>query len=84
MLMRIITRHEEGRNSFHFVLVAEVGRMNQRRQHVIQYRREENRVLREQLGGRGFRFNILRIRGWAGNLIDRLSLRSCGKFVRAW
>ena len=31
--------------------------MNQRQLHVIDYLREENRVLREQLGGRRLRFN---------------------------
>jgi hypothetical protein len=31
--------------------------MNQRQQQIIDYRREENRVLREQLGGRRVRFN---------------------------
>jgi hypothetical protein len=31
--------------------------MNQRQQNVIEYLREENRVLREQLGDRRLRFN---------------------------
>jgi len=37
------------------VLLAMVGWMNQRQQRMIDYLREENRVLREQLGGRRLR-----------------------------
>ncbi len=40
-----------------FVVVAVAGWMNQHQQHVIEYLVEENRVLREQLGGRRLRFN---------------------------
>src|SRR5215831_9945649 len=39
-----------------FVLMAVAGWMNQRQLQVIDYLREENRVLREQLGGRRLRF----------------------------
>lgn len=39
-------------DSFQFVLVAVGGWMNQRQQQTIEYLREENRVLREQLGDR--------------------------------
>lgn len=42
---------------FRFVLIAVAGWMNQRQLHVIDCLREENRVLREQLGGRRVRFN---------------------------
>ena len=42
---------------FRFVLIAVAGWMNQRQLHIIDYLREENRVLREQLGGRRLRFN---------------------------
>src|SRR5438874_12855466 len=42
---------------FQFVLVAVAGWMNQRHQQTIEYLREENRVLREQLGDRRVRFN---------------------------
>jgi putative transposase len=42
---------------FQFVLVVVAGWMNQRQQQTIEYLREENRVLREQLGDRGVRFN---------------------------
>src|SRR3954447_13757443 len=42
---------------FQFLLVSVAGWMNQRQQSVIEYLREENRVLREQLGDRRLRFN---------------------------
>ena len=42
---------------FQFVLVAVAGWMNQRQEQTIEYLREENRVLREQLGDRRVRFN---------------------------
>ena len=42
---------------FRFVLVAVAGWMNQRQLQAIDYLREENRVLREQLGGRRLRLN---------------------------
>ena len=41
---------------FRFVLLTMAGWMNQRQQQVIEYLREENRVLREQLGDRRLRF----------------------------
>src|ERR671927_1233258 len=40
---------------FQFVLIAVAGWMNQRQLQVIEYLREENRVLREQLGERRLR-----------------------------
>lgn len=40
-----------------FILMAIAGWMNQRQQQMIEYLREENRVLREQLGNRRLRFN---------------------------
>src|SRR6266852_6055961 len=42
---------------FRFVLIAVAGWMNQHQLHIIDYLREENRVLREQLGGRRVRLN---------------------------
>ena len=42
---------------FRFVLIALAGWMNQRQLHIIDYLREENRVLREQLGDRRLRLN---------------------------
>jgi putative transposase len=43
-------------NPFQFVVIVLAGWMNQRQQYVIEYLREENRVLREQLGERRLRF----------------------------
>ena len=43
-------------NPFQFVVIVLAGWMNQRQQNVIEYLREENRVLREQLGDRRLRF----------------------------
>src|SRR6476646_2971926 len=42
---------------FRFVLIAVAGWMNQRQLEIIDYLREENRVLREQLGGRRVQLN---------------------------
>ena len=42
---------------FRFVVIAVSGWMNQRQLQVIDYLREENRVLREQLGGRRLRLD---------------------------
>jgi phage-related protein len=42
---------------FRFVLIAVAGWMNEQQQMAIDYLREENRVLREQLGDRRLRLN---------------------------
>src|SRR6187455_238436 len=42
---------------FRFLLIAVAGWMNQHQLLAIDYLREENRILREQLGGRRLRFN---------------------------
>jgi putative transposase len=42
---------------FRFVLIAVAGWMNKRQLQIIDYLREENRVLREQLGGRRLQLN---------------------------
>jgi hypothetical protein len=42
---------------FRFLLIVVAGWMNQRQQFAIDYLREENRMLREQLGHRRLRFN---------------------------
>jgi hypothetical protein len=42
---------------FRFLLMAVAGWMNQQQLELIDYLREENRVLREQLGQRRLRFN---------------------------
>jgi hypothetical protein len=40
---------------FRFLLISVAGWMNQRQQHAIEYLREENRILRAQLGSRRLR-----------------------------
>ena len=40
---------EKSLSPFQFLVIAVAGWMNQRQQNVIEYLREENRVLREQL-----------------------------------
>jgi hypothetical protein len=42
---------------FEFLVIAIAGWMNQRQLQAIEYLREENRILREQLGDRRVRFN---------------------------
>jgi putative transposase len=42
---------------FQFLVIAVSGWMNQRQRQTIEYLREENRVLREQLGDRRLRFS---------------------------
>jgi predicted transcriptional regulator len=42
---------------FQFVVTALAGWMNQRQSEVVDYLREENRVLREQIGGRRLRLS---------------------------
>ena len=56
-------------NLFQFVVIVLAGWMNQRQQNVIEYLREENRVVREQLGERRLRFTDdqrrrLAVRAW--------------------
>lgn len=48
---------EKALSPFQFFVIVLAGWMNQRQQNVIEYLREENRVLREQVGGRRLRFN---------------------------
>src|SRR4051794_9843980 len=43
-------------NPFRFVVIGIAGWMNQKQQYAIDYLREENRVLRKQLGSRRLRF----------------------------
>ena len=42
--------------SWQFLVVALAGWLNRQQQHAIEYLREENRVLREQLNGKRIRF----------------------------
>jgi hypothetical protein len=48
---------EKALNPFQFVVIVLAAWMNQRQQNVIEYLREENRILREELGDRRLRFN---------------------------
>src|SRR5246127_2544992 len=50
---------------FRFVVIAVAGWMNQRQLQMIDYLREENRVLREQLGAGRLRLNDGQRRRWA-------------------
>jgi putative transposase len=45
-----------GLDPFSFLVVSISGWINQRQQQLIEYRVEENRVLREQIGNRRMRF----------------------------
>jgi hypothetical protein len=55
---------------FRFLLIAVSGWMNHRQLQVIEYLREENWVLREQLGGRRVRFNDDHHQGLKNQLIS--------------
>jgi hypothetical protein len=65
---------------FRFVLIAVAGWMNQWEYQIIDYLREENRVLREQLGQRRLRFNddqrrrlAVRAKGLTRRLVEEMS-----------
>jgi hypothetical protein len=49
-------RNHDAMSHWHVVLVALAGWLNQEQQKVIKYLKEENRVLREQLGTKRLRF----------------------------
>ena len=68
---------------FRFVLIAVAGWMNQWEYQIIDYLREKNRVLREQLGQRRLRFNddqrrrlAVKAKGLTRRLLDEMS-REC-------
>src|SRR5215831_10435191 len=76
---------------FRFVLIAVAGWMNQREYQIIDYLREENRVLREQLGERRLRFNddqrrrlAVKAKGLAGRLLDEMSPIVTWETLLAW
>jgi hypothetical protein len=52
-------------DAFRLLLISLAGWLNQQQQDVIDYLQEENRVLREQLGGKRLRFNDGQRRGLA-------------------
>jgi hypothetical protein len=45
------------RDPFGLLLISLAGFLNQQQQDVVEYLHEENRILREQLGGKRLRFN---------------------------
>ena len=72
-------------NPFRFVVIAIAGWMNQKQQYAIEYLREENRVLREQLGTRRLRFTDDQRRRLAARakLVGRRLLNDVADLVRA-
>ena len=76
---------------FRFVLIAVAGWMNQREYQIIDYLREENRVLREQLGERRLQFDddqcrrlALKAKVLAGRLLDEMSPIVTWETLLAW
>ena len=76
---------------FRFLLIAVAGWMNQRQLQVIDYLREENRVLREQLSGRRVRFNddqrrrlAVRARGLGRKLLMEVATIVTPETLLAW
>ena len=69
--------------ALHFVLLVFSGWVNRQQQDVIDYLREENRVLREQLGGRRLRLTDNQRRRLAvkGKVLGRKLLREVGGIV---
>ena len=76
---------------FRFVLIAVAGWMNQREYQIIDYLREENRVLREQLGQRRLRFNddqrrrlAVKAKGLTRRLLEEMSPIVTWETLLAW
>jgi putative transposase len=76
---------------FRFVLIAVAGWMNQRQLQMIDYLREENRVLREQLGAGRLRLNddqrrrlAVRAKGLGGKLLAELATIVTPETLLAW
>jgi len=76
---------------FRFVLVAVGGWMNQHQLQIIDYLREENRVLREQLSGRRVRFNddqrrrlAVRAKGLGRKLLTEIATIVTPETLLAW
>jgi hypothetical protein len=66
-------------NPFRFVLIALSGWMNQQQLELINYLREENRVLREQLGGKRYGSTMTRAADWPPRLREWE-----GSFFKRW
>jgi hypothetical protein len=78
-------------NPFQFVVIVLAGWMNQRQQNVIEYLREENRVLREQLGERRLRFTddqrrrlAVRAKGLGRKLLAQVATLVTPDTLLAW
>lgn len=76
---------------FRFVLIGVAGWMNQRQLKMIDYLREENRVLREQLGGRRLRLNddqrirlAVKARGLGRKLLAEVATIVTPETLLAW
>ena len=76
---------------FRFLLIAMSGWMNQQQLQLINYLREENRVLREQLGERRLRFNddqrrrlAVRAKGLGSNLLREVATTVTPETLLAW
>src|SRR5215471_10220165 len=76
---------------FRFVLIAVAGWMNQWEYQIIDYLREENRVLREQLGPRRLRFNddqrrrlAVKAKGLTRRLVEEMSPMVRWETLLAW
>ena len=76
---------------FRFVLVSIAGWINQQQQQAIDYLREENRVLREQLGGRRIRFTddqrcrlAAKAKGLGRRALSRLATIVTPETLLAW
>ena len=78
-------------NPFQFVVIVLAGWMNQRQQNAIEYLREENRVLREQLGERRLRFTddqrrrlAVRAKGLGRKLLAQVATLVTPDTLLAW
>src|SRR5947209_1911145 len=74
-----------------FVMIALAGWMNQRQLQTIEYLREENRVLREQLRDRRVRFNddqrsrlAARRKAWGRERLDEVATLVTPDTLLAW
>ena len=55
---------QRGIDPFRFMLIAASGWINHRQQQIIEYLREENRVLREQLGAGEYASTTISAEDW--------------------
>jgi putative transposase len=88
MLLFLMTKSLD---PFRFLLIAVSGWMNQQQLQLIDYLREENRVLREQLGQRRLRFNddhrrrlAVRAKGLGSKLLREVAMIVTPETLLAW